>query len=40
MPLFVLDGILEGTNGLALRDLDRKKAAGIVAEYQTVEVEL
>jgi homogentisate 1,2-dioxygenase len=37
--LFILDCILESTDRLVPVDLDREDVVGIVAEYQTIELE-
>ena len=40
MSLFVLDGFPEGADSLAFRNLDRKELTGLVAEHETVDIEL
>ena len=40
MSLFVLDGLPEGADSLAFRNLDRKELTGLVAEHETVDIEL
>jgi len=37
--LFVLDGFLEGTDGLGAQNLDRKDVTVIIARNQTIEFE-
>ena len=40
MLLFVLDGVFESADSLAFRNLDREDATGVVAEHQTIKIEL
>ena len=40
VTLFVLDGLSEGTDNLAFRNLDREDVTGIITEHQTVEIEM
>jgi hypothetical protein len=40
MVFFVLDGFSEGADSLPFRNLDREDATSVVAEHQTIKIEL